>query len=162
MFTHVHAHYAHINIVFWSGIYSYSVRQAPKSLEATKNLKCVHFLCSIFFGRNSLARGSLSQKFHFSYFSHMYTCYFTQSKMLIELFSTEHFKNGWNYWKIWNQHLEVPLEAQNALEKWAAYGASWSYPLVCHSSWVCGILWSFPEALQCRKWLQPNILDTAV
>ena len=27
--------------------------------------------------------------------------------MLIELFSTEHFKNGW---KIWNQHLELPLQ----------------------------------------------------
>ena len=23
-------------------------------------------------------------------------------------------------------------------------------------------LWSYPEALQCRKWLQPNTLDSAI
>ena len=33
----------------------------------------MHFLCIIFFDRNSLARGSLSQKFHFSYFQHIFS-----------------------------------------------------------------------------------------
>ena len=67
--VHMYAHnYAHINIVFRSGIYFWSVRQALSSLEATKSLKCVHFLCGIFFDQTSLARGSLSQNFHFSHF----------------------------------------------------------------------------------------------
>ena len=99
LFTHVYSH-AHNNM-FWSRMYTSNYETSMEFFRNNQRVLCTTLSVRHLIDRNSI--GVIWAKilcFVLFYQVYMYICPFIQNKMPIELFSTEHFKNVGNYYKL--------------------------------------------------------------